>query len=76
LSKLRGTVSDTVMYDEITSPLQEQGTHFWLMTITEFTSILELMCEWSVTGQKPERCVLSEQHICEFAGKAILAILG
>jgi len=37
--------------------------------ITEFTDILELMCEWSCTGKKPERCCLCEQH-CVFMGNS------
>jgi len=43
--------------------------------ITEFTSILELMCELSLTGKKLEGHCLCEPHICVFTGKVILPIL-
>jgi len=42
--------------------------------ITEFTGILVLMCEWSLTGKKSYHHCFCEEHICVFTGKVILVI--
>jgi len=46
-----------------------------MIDITEFTSILVLMCEWYLTGKNTERHCLCEQRICVFTGKVVLVIL-
>jgi len=43
--------------------------------MTELTCILELMCELSLTGKKPERRWMCEQHICPLTGKVIYRLL-
>jgi len=35
-----------------------------MINITEFTSILVLVCEWYLTGKETERCCLCDQHMC------------
>ncbi len=43
--------------------------------VTEFTSILERMCEWCFSGKKTECCCLCEQRSFEFTGKVVPGIL-